>query len=222
MKTSNAMARKLGNNKGFTLIEMAIVLVIIGIIIGAVVKGQDLVDNAKSKQFASKLQAWQIALNTYYDRKGRFPGDDGKDGIIAGTAVAGGTADVLSPLDDINSAKFDTPPERSFVIGGATFNVSIGNDGGTPKKNFLVVTKSDSSLFSPDDANDKSALKYFEAFDTSIDGTANTQNGTVRGYTTVTVDTATAKLTALSGAPTNSDWLSGTTGDIKALGLQLK
>ena len=38
------------NNKGFTLIEMAIVLIIIGIIIGAVVKGKDLVRSAEQKR----------------------------------------------------------------------------------------------------------------------------------------------------------------------------
>ena len=59
------------NNKGFTLVELAVVLVIIGIILGAVIKGQDLVDNARAKQFVNNIKTWQIALTAYYDRKGK-------------------------------------------------------------------------------------------------------------------------------------------------------
>ena len=64
------------NNKGFTLIEMAIVLIIIGIIIGAVVKGKDLVRSAEMKQLYSKYMAtWKLAYDAYYDRTGWVLGD---------------------------------------------------------------------------------------------------------------------------------------------------
>jgi len=68
------------NNKGFTLIEMAIVLIIIGIIIGAVVKGKDLVRSAEQKRLYSKfLNSWEVAYNAYYDRTGRILGDTATD-----------------------------------------------------------------------------------------------------------------------------------------------
>ena len=61
---------------GFTLIEMAIVLIIIGIIIGAVVKGKDLVRSAEQKRlYTTWLREWQLAYNNYYDRTGRILGD---------------------------------------------------------------------------------------------------------------------------------------------------
>ena len=64
------------NNKGFTLIEMAIVLIIIGIIIGAVVKGKDLVRSAEQKRLYSKfINSWEVAYNAYFDRTGRILGD---------------------------------------------------------------------------------------------------------------------------------------------------
>lgn len=65
-----------GNNMGFTLIEMAVVLIIIGLIIGAVVKGKDLVTSAKQKKLYTQfLQSWQLAFNSYYDRTGWILGD---------------------------------------------------------------------------------------------------------------------------------------------------
>lgn len=77
----------LGGNKGFTLIEMAIVLIIIGIIIGAVVKGKDLIRSADQKRLYSKFfNAWEMAYDIYYDRTGWRLGDvdDADNGATAG------------------------------------------------------------------------------------------------------------------------------------------
>jgi prepilin-type N-terminal cleavage/methylation domain-containing protein len=70
--------------KGFTLIEMAIVLVIIGILMGAILRGQELIKNAKEKRFFSKLQLIASAQFTYLDRMSRYAGDTTSppDGII--------------------------------------------------------------------------------------------------------------------------------------------
>lgn len=62
--------------KGFTLVELAIVLVIIGIILGAVLKGQELIFNAKVKRLQSQIKEMMTAFYTYYDKYGYFPGDD--------------------------------------------------------------------------------------------------------------------------------------------------
>ena len=74
------MHELLTNNKGFTLIEMAIVLIIIGIIIGAVVKGKDVIRSAEQKKLYTKyINAWEMAYNTYYDRTGWVLGDTATD-----------------------------------------------------------------------------------------------------------------------------------------------
>jgi prepilin-type N-terminal cleavage/methylation domain-containing protein len=66
----------LRSNKGFTLVELAIVLVIIGIILGAVLKGQELINNAKIKRAYNQYREVLAAVYTYYDRYGKYPGDD--------------------------------------------------------------------------------------------------------------------------------------------------
>jgi len=63
-------------NTGFTLVEMAIVLVIIGLILGGVLKGQELVIQARVKSMINDFNQVTAAYYTYFDRYHRFPGDD--------------------------------------------------------------------------------------------------------------------------------------------------
>ena len=69
--------KQLANQKGFTLIEIAIVLVIIGLLIGGVLKGQQLIENSKVKNAAKDMDGVIAAYNGYIDQYKRLPGDDG-------------------------------------------------------------------------------------------------------------------------------------------------
>jgi prepilin-type N-terminal cleavage/methylation domain-containing protein len=64
------------HQKGFTLVELAIVLVIIGIILGAVLKGQALINNAKIKRVYNQQREVLAAVYSYFDKYSFFPGDD--------------------------------------------------------------------------------------------------------------------------------------------------
>lgn len=66
---------------GFTLVEIAIVLVIIGLLLGGVLKGQELITQAKIKNVANDFNGMSAAVYGYKDRYKRFPGDD--DGAAA-------------------------------------------------------------------------------------------------------------------------------------------
>lgn len=68
--------RKMRNEKGFTLVELAIVLVIIGIILAGIIKGQEMINNAKIKRAVSAQKEIAAAIYTYYDRYQFYPGDD--------------------------------------------------------------------------------------------------------------------------------------------------
>jgi len=61
---------------GFTLVEIAIVLVIIGLLLGGVLKGQELINQAKVKNIANDLNGIGAAVYTYQDRYKALPGDD--------------------------------------------------------------------------------------------------------------------------------------------------
>ncbi|MFH2058210.1 MAG: prepilin-type N-terminal cleavage/methylation domain-containing protein [Pseudomonadota bacterium] len=90
----------LNNSKGFTLIEIAIVLVIIGLIIGAAVKGKDLIQSGKQKKFYTNvIKAWELTVVSYYDRTGMLLGD--------GTVNGGTAAAPNSQFDNIWGNAFD-------------------------------------------------------------------------------------------------------------------
>lgn len=61
---------------GFTLVEIAIVLVIIGLLLGGVLKGQELITQAKIRNVAGDFSGLSTAILGYQDRYRRLPGDD--------------------------------------------------------------------------------------------------------------------------------------------------
>jgi prepilin-type N-terminal cleavage/methylation domain-containing protein len=168
--------RKKSGEKGFTLVELAIVLVIIGIIIGAVMKGQDLITNARAKKFVNAVKTWEISQWTYMDRKGRFAGDTDKNGKI-------GDGDVKT---DLVAASFVNPPyegasgseDNTITMGSMTFSVFFGLDTTTTGKNIIIICK---DATCGDFTSEE--LVYIEALDTALDGNSDGTTGQVVGAT---------------------------------------
>ncbi|WP_457572960.1 type II secretion system protein [Desulfolithobacter sp.] len=105
------MQRKL-DNKGFTLVEMAIVLVIIGLLLGAVMKGQSLIQQAKVKNVINQTDSFRAAILTFYDRYGQYPGDEtlssipnGDDDTVGdGDGQVEGTTEMYNLFRDLQLA----------------------------------------------------------------------------------------------------------------------
>jgi prepilin-type N-terminal cleavage/methylation domain-containing protein len=61
---------------GFTLVEIAIVLVIIGLLLGGILKGQELINSAKVKNIANDFRVIPTYIYAYQDKFKSLPGDD--------------------------------------------------------------------------------------------------------------------------------------------------
>jgi prepilin-type N-terminal cleavage/methylation domain-containing protein len=70
------------SQRGFTLVEIAVVLVIIGLLLGAILKGQELVENSRVKNAANDFSSIKAAAYGYLDRYRTLPGDDGPIGTL--------------------------------------------------------------------------------------------------------------------------------------------
>lgn len=150
------------NNKGFTLIEMAIVLVIIGLILGAVTRGRDILDSAKQKNFYSIfLKGWDLSVTSYYDRTHM---------ILGSTIGTFASSDMDAVITNLEAVGLEAP-----VTNGATANV-------------MNYSGQDVTLTFKTDSNSKN---YFEltpipvslaiALDTMVDGEMDGTTGQFLG-----------------------------------------
>jgi prepilin-type N-terminal cleavage/methylation domain-containing protein len=78
---------------GFTLVEIAIVLVIIGLLLGGILKGQEMITQAKIKNVVNDFNGIAAAVNSYQDRYRALPGDDLQASSRWGAAVPKGDGD---------------------------------------------------------------------------------------------------------------------------------
>jgi len=95
---------KFEGQKGFTLVELSIVLVIIGLIISSVLVGQDLIRSSEIRATVTQYEQFNAGLGTFRGKYGGIPGDvagetdfgftgDGNgDGILAATGTSGHAA----------------------------------------------------------------------------------------------------------------------------------
>jgi prepilin-type N-terminal cleavage/methylation domain-containing protein len=87
---------------GFTLVEIAIVLVIIGLLLGGILKGQELINSAKVKNLANDFRVIPTYIYAYQDKFKALPGDDAQ----------------VVPHVGATGTQGATPPAGNGVING--------------------------------------------------------------------------------------------------------
>ena len=135
---------KVRKKNGFTLVELSIVLIIIGLIIVAILRGQTLIENAKITRQIRDFQNISAAYYAYYDRYGFYPGDDSTassrwpgeiDGNGNGLIESGEAPNVWNHL---MRGGFVQGPRRGPYGGYLFGNMNFGDDFGIG--NYVAAT----------------------------------------------------------------------------------
>lgn len=71
----------------FSLIELSIVLIIIGLLVAGVTSGTSLIESAKIRALANEITSWDTTVNSFYALTDKLPGDANRDGIFGSNSV---------------------------------------------------------------------------------------------------------------------------------------
>jgi len=108
---------------GFTLIEIAIVLVIIGLLLGGILKGQELITSARVRNIIAQLDGTKAAFFGFQDRYRALPGDF----TAATTQITGATQDGNGDGQILGAeaiAVWDHLSHAGFINGTYVFNAA--------------------------------------------------------------------------------------------------
>jgi prepilin-type N-terminal cleavage/methylation domain-containing protein len=141
----NKIKKPINSQSGFTLVEIAIVLIIIGLLIGGIIKGQAMIKNAKVKRLVGDIDGMRAAVLTYQDKFGMLPGDENDANTPTGDTNNGDSDGLMDENDewaiqDMRLAEIipgtgTALPKNAF---GGTMRVDYFNLGGNG--NYIMVT----------------------------------------------------------------------------------
>lgn len=200
---------------GFTLIEIAIVLVIIGLLLGGVLKGQELITNSKVRNAINDMNGISAAYNAYIDRYRRVPGDDGPAGTLTarGAAWAGigagnnnGVLAVTAAQAFTGGGEGDEFFRHLRAAGFITGNPADTGVNALPRNAFagrIGVTNAANGMTANAVCLSQVPGKAAQQIDTQLDD-GRPNNGRIHGYTGV-VGQNTAPTAASPAAYTEDD-----------------
>jgi len=115
--------------KGFTLVELSMVLLIISLLLGGTFKAVSMVENAKVNRLINDLQGFKVSYYSYFDRLGDYPGNGADfDQFIDYDAVGVSDGTFFQDLYDQGFIK-NPEPSAALVDPGIYFATYLPKTG---------------------------------------------------------------------------------------------
>lgn len=123
------------NKKGFSLIELSIVLIIIGLLVAGITGGSSLIKSAELRAVMSDIRNYQTAVNAYYTSRGELPGTDGSSEMAFADSCDAWAAMVNEGIVDAYLSSFGSKNTADNKYSCSTMtDVSSANSVGSKMK----------------------------------------------------------------------------------------
>ena len=130
------LKKSIQSRDGFTLVEIAIVMIVIGLLIGGVIKGQAMIHNAKVKRLVKDIDGMRAAVLTYQDRFGMLPGDESDPSTPTGDTNNGNNNGLLNETDGWEIADM----RLAQILSGTGTTLPTHTFGGTIRVDYLNIS----------------------------------------------------------------------------------
>jgi|GEM_PF-923224 prepilin-type N-terminal cleavage/methylation domain-containing protein len=199
---AHALCRR--SERGFSLIEIALVLVVMGVLLGMSLKSQDLLEQYRQSQFVTQVQTLVSNARAHRSAVGRWPGDCNRDGLVDGVFVTLGTLTSGARLDYAVSTSLASAAtsDAAYTLGNVCPLNSL-----RPFENVNVAFNElkRAALTPTGESNRKSAnhglggFAYLGTFETASSGVTIEQKFNAVLLTDVSIQVARRLATAIDG-----------------------
>lgn len=169
---------------GFSMIEMTMVIVIIGVIFTIFIKGKDVYEASKVKSVEGQYNKISTAINTYLTKYRQYPGDGCTSATPAGPSDCTGTINGLLTTANERAAMWDllindtnilSTADRNSIFGvdwdvsyiGGEMYLAFGDNGNTESAKTAIVCEVDKSM--DDGVNTTGLIRSNGVYDTTTD-----------------------------------------------------
>ena len=206
---------------GFTLVEIAIVLVIIGLLLGGILKGQEMITQAKIKNVVNDFNGITAAVNSYQDRYRALPGDDLNANPRWAAAPAQDTAQngngqIAGLYNNVLTAAATAAQESNLFwwhlrlagfVAGATTGIAAGQQPSNAANGMMGVQTTGlgftSNIICSSNLPDKIAIAVDTQMDDGANGTGQVRGSRQDGPNPTTADVNANSTTAYAETGTN-------------------